>query len=150
MVKNWIAATSLALTLAALSAGRDAAPVPNKVAAVPVTKVASSQTTASDYALAARCATEARDWFKSNFGDCSMTGSYTNHYNKTFNSCFVETTSVQNSMSSKSVVDVHENRDAGDYIYNGDTRKVMLCNIDDADCQNEIEWEMLARKYMTN
>jgi hypothetical protein len=132
----------------------------------PVPAVATSKqlTAAELYDLRAKCGRDAREWFKHFFGNGDSRGdgyeghsSYSNHYDPQSNRCIalVGTTGFLKdaktgklSMSdARTLIDVNENKELGNYFKFQNASGPMQCNVGDKPCASQGEWESFVRPY---
>lgn len=111
------------------------------------------------YELQEQCGKTAREWFSGSFEDfavaeVSVTYSYTNHYNKKLNKCFVLVKhytyypkNKQDSSFSLQLLDVNENKMYGIFGKYDDGR-INGCGVTDKRCDSEAQWDALAKPYM--
>jgi len=120
---------------------------------------------ARDLDLQAKCSKDARDWFNENWSRDKDTIllDFTNHYNKSSNSCliFVEfhysfgpSTSWVNDMS---LWNVYENAKYAQFseriiidYKNGGSNNVVTCDVDGTKCTSADEFSKLTTPFLTN
>ena len=117
------------------------------------------------YELDSRCGTEAREWFKRNYGNgthqangWNSQSDFTNHFNRKLNKCllqFVGTTMSEKKQpdgrsigQAKIVVDINENRTLGQFNQFVDSHTVMQCYFYETTCTSESEWDAVAKPLM--
>ena len=118
----------------------------------------------ADYDLRAKCARDARDWFKENWrlDKGTLLLNYSNHYSKAQNRCYalVENhTLVSNDLwvNNLTLWDVNDNSKQGDFVLdhsfyikpeNGRGQWMVNCEISGARCSSFNEFQTLAHSYM--
>jgi hypothetical protein len=164
MRKTILAAGMVAAFLFA-SCSENAAPVVPQSKPSPVQSAPPALDPRIIYDLREKCGRDTREWFKHFYGDGSSRttdgeshSSYTNHYNERLNRCYAllaSTGFIRDSKTHKvrmsddrTLVDVSENRDLGNYFKFSDMDRSMACNIGDKNCASRGEWEGLVAPYM--
>ena len=123
------------------------------------------QQQASDFDLQAKCSSQAQKVFQEGGYDMNIMDSYTNHWNKNLNKCFVLIMSGSTTdgvlSSSKILLDALEGKAYGDLIVKRDKKiweqTPLICEmIDDGNqsnmkvCNSEAEFDNFADSYMNN
>lgn len=112
-----------------------------------------------EYELQERCGKQAENFFKRKIGNDSS--SYTNHYNKKLNKCFILVEWVQpqdvvcdiirpkcNGTRVTQLNDVNENKQYGVLIVCIRTGELCACNMFQEDCYSRLEWDLFIKPYM--
>jgi hypothetical protein len=122
-------------------------------------------TTKEEYELQERCGKNAKEFFsrengdgiiKTKYGQLEIT--YTNHYNKKFNKCFLMTTLTnyvyKNNQPeyarsfSIQLTDINENKSYGRFSNIYKQNKPVFCLVADTTCYDFTQWENLVKSYM--
>lgn len=113
--------------------------------------------------LQAKCATQARSVFREQGWDKEQLASYTNHYHRKLNKCFIEisNTAMHNNVPSANIAlqDAFEGRPYGEYAWVNPQQKkywevkpfmckVTLLSGEEKICVSQDEFEKLIRPYM--
>jgi hypothetical protein len=118
-----------------------------------------TQSVKEQYELQERCGKDAAaffDKFKKEFQSIPNTGvSYTCHYNKKLNKCFILITSISTPSDeyphpsiTKTLCDVNENKVNAYFFMFTDTMKIMQCTVLDKHYATEAEWDAAVKQYM--
>ena len=109
------------------------------------------------YELQERCGKQAEEIFKKEPRSTdedyrTLVHSYTNHYNKKLNKCFILFKDTgfykKETHISSTISDVNENKDYGTYFKTVKNKKPFLCNVNGKYCNSEGEWEALLKPFM--
>jgi hypothetical protein len=117
-----------------------------------------------DDELQKECGKKSEEYFKKEYGGGILNGekgerltsSYTDHYNKKFNTCFILINSTEfinvkgeiKSIRIKTFYDLNENREYGSLIQFENNNKPNNCRILEKYCNSEKEWDLLVKPYM--
>jgi len=115
-----------------------------------------------EYELQERCGNKADKWFKAEFGngiksdkDGLFISNYQNHYNIKLNKCLITLTFTtlpkdknKNSIVSKQLFDINENKEYGSYAASTGIVKPIQCIVDGKYCNSEGEWDVLVKPFM--
>jgi hypothetical protein len=120
--------------------------------------------TARDYDLQAKCSTETKAWFQSNWqrDKDTILLDYTNHYSKSQNSCFIEVElhlrgsqpfewtnniSLWNVLENSKLGEIYDRhyRDGQDF-----KEDVYVCSVWGTSCKSLEEFNKLAQPYLSN
>ena len=114
--------------------------------------------------LKKKCDEEAIKFFNSIIGNSGMRdelgmtiATYTNHYNKKNNSCYIITTTNRlnkvdnnnNTIRVRELVDVNENKIIGSSTYSVTTQEITSCSVKEKTCNSQAEFDSLIMPYMT-
>ena len=99
------------------------------------------------------------EYFKEDYGDGfdeDDISTYTNHYNKKLNKCFILINSIQfirnidkfEIITMKTLFELNENKEYGSLIQFGKNIKTDNCMVLDKSCKSEQEWDLLVAPYM--
>ncbi|MBI3793284.1 MAG: hypothetical protein HY280_00975 [Nitrospinae bacterium] len=108
-----------------------------------------------DYDLAERCGKQASSAFKSLFGEKQESATFTNHYNKKLNKCFVMVVNkitvgrkTKKELSrAVSIFDINENKEYGYYLKNAKD-EAPKCSFLEKPCESEKDWDALTAPFM--
>jgi hypothetical protein len=117
-----------------------------------------------DDELQKQCEKHCEEYFKKEYGGGiingekgeRLTSSYTDHYNKKFQTCFILINSTEfinvsgkiESIRMKTFFDVNENREYGSVIQFENDNKPVNCRILEKYCNSEKEWDLIVKPYM--
>lgn len=112
------------------------------------------------YLLQEKCGESASQYFKQYYGvgtqDTAigiLSSSWSNHYNKQMNKCFIliESSLVSEKSTSKTkrLHDIQEHKEYG-FFLEEDEPKMIVCNVLKKKCKSESEWDSRVKKYMEN
>jgi hypothetical protein len=114
------------------------------------------------YELQERCGKRAQEVFNKEYGNGNFSKdgktfiiTYTNHYNRRLNKCFVILKAISFSekkdklgmLTDKTLWDINEMKQYGsfDQFFKGE---LFSCQVLDKGCNSEIEWDSLVKSYM--
>lgn len=119
-----------------------------------------------EYELQERCGKGAVEFFKKYYGgqryyeDSNDNSSYTNHYNKKLNKCFIllktdsiprnETELQKNGITRDiGLWDINESKRYGQFFqFSNLDKEPTFCNVSGKHCNSETEWDALVKPYM--
>ena len=122
-----------------------------------------AQSVKEAYELQERCGKRAQEVFNKEYGngnfsidDRTFMITYTNHYNRKLNKCFVILESISfpkkkdklGILIDKTLWDINEMKEYGGFAKFSDTDKLSRCLVLDKGCNSEIEWDSLVKPYM--
>jgi hypothetical protein len=112
------------------------------------------------YELQERCGKSSADFFKKMYGTGydikDMVHSYTSHYNKKLNKCFIEIVSIVNDESGQQVslmmelYDVHENELYAIFYKSSEKMNCSLYIPQPMKCNSQERWNYLVKPFMRN
>lgn len=120
---------------------------------------------AADYELQAKCAKDSKTWFNENWpaDKTTILLTYTNHYNRALNKCFIEVEyhyKLYNEswINDITVWDIYENEKYGNVSVNHmiskpdfhDSETISGCKVYGRECKTVDEFNGLAHPYMNN
>jgi len=114
-----------------------------------------------NYILQKRCEKRAAEYLKEQYANREYddaaylhTTTYTNHYNKNLNKCFIvaksqDTPTIINSRSRifNLLFDINEMKDYGTF-FAFDISNPVICEVSGKHCNSEAEWNTLVKPYM--
>ena len=117
----------------------------------------------TEYDLQERCGKRAEEIYKKDWGkvgvinhkDYQEIGSFTNHYNKKLNKCFILTSSQQywtnhTYKENYELWDINDNKLNGSYYGGNPLGASLQCNVLDTLCNSYKAWESLTKPFMND
>jgi hypothetical protein len=113
-----------------------------------------------NYELQERCGKSSAEFFKKMYGTGydtkNLTHSYTSHYNKKLNKCFIEIVSIGEDEGGQQVslmmelYDVHENNPYAIFYKSSDKMNCSLYVPRTMKCNSQEQWNRLVKPFMNN